>query len=167
MVGHFVPYRPQAGRDTARCLVHPCWGMEVGSIPRECWRRGTGRSDRGRLEHDPQCLWHQGPVSWKTFLPQPRGWGDGFGMIQAHCIDCELYFYYYYISSPSDPQALDLRGWGPPGWNADFRTQWNLEEPPPLLTLAYPNSCFRLTHPSPQSFILFLTSHIWSRLSAR
>ena len=167
MVGHFVPYRPQAGRDTARCLVHPCWGMEVGSIPRECWRRGTGRSDRGRLEHDPQCLWHQGPVLWKTFLPQPRGWGDGFGMIQAHCIDCELYFYYYYISSPSDPQALDLRGWGPPGWNADFRTQWNLEEPPPLLTLAYPNSCFRLTHPSPQSFILFLTSHIWSRLSAR
>ena len=24
------------------------------------------------------------------------GWGDGFGMIQAHYIYCALYFYYYY-----------------------------------------------------------------------
>ena len=33
---------------------------------------------------------------------------DGFGMIQAHYIYCALHFYYYYISSTSDP-----RGWGP------------------------------------------------------
>ena len=39
--------------------------------------------------------------------------GDGLGMIQAHYIYCALYFYYYYISSTSDHQALDLRGWGP------------------------------------------------------
>ena len=131
------------------CLLSPSPLGDGGGIhPTD-----TGRSDRGRLEHDPQCFWHQGPVSWKTFLPQPRGWGDGFRMIQVHCIYCALYFYYYYISSPSDPQALDLRGWGPPGWNTDFRIQWNLEEPPPLLTLAYLNLCFRLTHLSPQSFI--------------
>ena len=42
-----------------------------------------------------------------------QGWGDGFGMIQAHYIYCSLYFYYYYISSASDHQALDPRGWGP------------------------------------------------------
>ena len=31
---------------------------------------------------------------------------------QAHYLYCELYFYYY-ISSMSDHQALDLGGWGP------------------------------------------------------
>ena len=35
-------------------------------------------------------------------------------MLQAHYIDCALYFYYYYyISSMSFYQALDPRGWGP------------------------------------------------------
>jgi len=33
-------------------------------------------------------------------------------MIQVHCIYCALHFYYYYISSTSDHQALDPRGWG-------------------------------------------------------
>ena len=40
------------------------------------------------------------------------GIGDGFGMIQFHDVYCTLYFYYYYISSTSDHQALDRRGWG-------------------------------------------------------
>ena len=35
------------------------------------------------------------------------------GMIQAHYIYCELYFYYNYISFTSDHQALDHRGWRP------------------------------------------------------
>ena len=40
--------------------------------------------------------------------------GGGLGMIQVHYIYCALYFYYYdYISSTSDYQALDSRGWGP------------------------------------------------------
>ena len=40
-----------------------------------------------------------------------QGWGgDGFRMIQAHYIYCALYFSYYYISSTSDHQALNLRG---------------------------------------------------------
>ena len=34
-------------------------------------------------------------------------------MIQVYYIYCTLYFYYYYISSTSDPQASDVRGWGP------------------------------------------------------
>ena len=38
---------------------------------------------------------------------------DSFGMIQEHCIYCTLYFYYYYISSTSDHQALDPGGWEP------------------------------------------------------
>ena len=41
------------------------------------------------------------------------GWGDGFRMIQAPYIYCALYFYYYYISSTADHQALDLGGGGP------------------------------------------------------
>ena len=38
---------------------------------------------------------------------------DVVGMIQVHYVYCALYFYYYYISSTSDHQALDPRGWGP------------------------------------------------------
>ena len=38
---------------------------------------------------------------------------DGFRMIQIHYIYFVLYFYYYYISSISDHQALDPRGWEP------------------------------------------------------
>ena len=34
-------------------------------------------------------------------------------MIQVHHIYCVLYFYYYYINSTSDHQALDSRRWGP------------------------------------------------------
>ena len=40
----------------------------------------------------------------------------GFRIIQTHCIYCALYFYYYYINSASDHQALDPRCWGPLGW---------------------------------------------------
>ena len=39
--------------------------------------------------------------------------GDGFRMIPEHYIYCALHFYYYHISSSSDHQALDPRGWGP------------------------------------------------------
>ena len=42
-----------------------------------------------------------------------RGWGGGFGMIQARYIYCALYFCYYYISPTSDHQALDPGGGGP------------------------------------------------------
>ena len=40
------------------------------------------------------------------------GVGWGLEMIQVHQIYCALYFYYYYISSTSDHQALDPGGWG-------------------------------------------------------
>ena len=39
--------------------------------------------------------------------------GGDLGMIQAHYIYYTLYFYYYTISSTSDYQALDPRGWEP------------------------------------------------------
>ena len=39
--------------------------------------------------------------------------GNDLGIIQVHYMFCALYFYYYYISSTSDHQALDPRGWGP------------------------------------------------------
>ena len=65
-----------------------------------CWCRVAPVSVRWALEQrGPQLFWHQGPVSWKTIFPQTRvvGWGDGFGMTQAHYIYRALYFYYYYI----------------------------------------------------------------------
>ena len=34
-----------------------------------------------------------------SFSTDQGGWGDGFGMIQAHYIYCALYFSYYYIRS--------------------------------------------------------------------
>ena len=39
-----------------------------------------------------------------------QGWRDGFGMSQAHCICCALYFHYYYTSSTSDHQAPERLG---------------------------------------------------------
>ena len=50
---------------------------------------------------------------WKRVFPRARIGGDDVGMIQAHYINCTLYFYYYYISSTSDHQASDPGGWGP------------------------------------------------------
>ena len=41
------------------------------------------------------------------------GW-DVLGMLQPPYIYCALYFYYDYISSISDHQALDPGGWGRP-----------------------------------------------------
>ena len=41
------------------------------------------------------------------------GWGDGFGMTQAHSVYGALYFYYHYISSTSGHPASDPGGWGP------------------------------------------------------
>ena len=38
---------------------------------------------------------------------------DGFRMIQAHYVYCELYFHYDYITSTSDHQAFSARGWVP------------------------------------------------------
>ena len=42
-----------------------------------------------------------------------QGVRNGLQMIQAHYTYCALYFYYYYISSTSDHQALDPRGCRP------------------------------------------------------
>ena len=41
----------------------------------------------------------------------PGTWG-GYMIIQMHYIYCVLYFYYYFLSSTSDHQALDPGGWG-------------------------------------------------------
>ena len=41
------------------------------------------------------------------------GTGGWFGDDSSIYIHCALYFYYYYISSTSDLQALDPGGWGP------------------------------------------------------
>ena len=40
-----------------------------------------------------------------------QGWKNGLGMIQVIYTHCAHDFYYYYISSTSDHQTLDLRGW--------------------------------------------------------
>ena len=48
----------------------------------------------------------------RQFSTDGAGSGDGFRMIQTHCTHCALPFCYYYISSTSDHQALDPRGWG-------------------------------------------------------
>ena len=60
---------------------------------------------------------------------QGPGRGDGFCMTQAHYIYCALYFYYYYISSTSDRQALDPRGLGdscPREWTMGFFKKINI-----------------------------------------
>ena len=54
---------------------------------------------------------HQGPVWGRQFFH--RWQEDGFRITQTHYIYCVLYFYFYYISSTSDYQALDLKVWEP------------------------------------------------------
>ena len=47
---------------------------------------------------------------------QFHGSGSGFRMIQALYIHCTLYFYFHYINSTIDHQALDPGVWGPLFW---------------------------------------------------
>ena len=71
--------------------------------------------------------------SWSIFLApgtsfvEDNIWEDGFRMIQVHYIYCELYFYYH-ISSTSDPQASDLGGWGLVLYNGVVNANKNFSE---------------------------------------
>ena len=88
------------------------------STPLTSWARTSSLQDC-----DPILFYSLRPWSL-TFLASGTSfmedsfsmdWGmeDDFWMIQLHCIFCVLYFNYYYISSITDHQALDPRGWGP------------------------------------------------------
>ena len=63
----------------------------------------------------PERQFFQGPGSELCLVGEVGGRGgrDGFRMIPAHYIYCALYFYYDYISSTSNHQVLECRGWGP------------------------------------------------------
>ena len=74
--------------------------------------RENQQTEMESASRGPQSFWHQGPISWKIIFPSTRVWEGGFGMIQASYIYCVLYFYYYYIHSTLDHQALDTRYWG-------------------------------------------------------
>ena len=50
---------------------------------------------------------------WRQFSHRLVGVRDSFRMIQVHYISCAFHFYYYYINSSSNHQALDIRGWEP------------------------------------------------------
>ena len=50
----------------------------------------------------------------RQFFRGPGQGGGGFRIIQAYYIYHALYFYFCYISSTSDVEALDPRGWGNP-----------------------------------------------------
>ena len=100
---------------------HPCWGpffcflfMLVSSkfSPLPTWRPFSKWLHLEVQQQSPTIL-APGPVLWKTSVSTTQRQGDGFRMIQAHHIYCALHFCYY-ISSTSDHQPLDSRGWGPP-----------------------------------------------------
>ena len=67
----------------------------------------VGSSKRCLYISGPQAFWHQGPVFYGRQFFHRLGAGDGLGMIQAHYTYCALYFFYCYIRSTSDHQALD------------------------------------------------------------
>ena len=79
----------------------------------------------------PQLFGPQGLVPWKTVFP----WTTGGGWFGDDHIARALYFYYYYISSPSDDQALDPRGWGSWPWRI-----WYLPLAPSTLASPSTNS---------------------------
>ena len=65
------------------------------------------------LKQQSPSFQQQGLVLWKINLS--IDWvEDDFRMIQENYIYCTLYFYYYYISSTSDHQALDMGKLGTP-----------------------------------------------------
>ena len=129
---------------------------------------------------DSRPFWHQRLDSWKRIFPWTEGWAYRFRMIQAHCMYCALYFYYYYISSTSGHQASDPRGWGSllqgilwpflfseilrfclrPFWQQ--LTQKFLEMPGrnPLLGASYQPCCPRTKTQPPQ--VLFLMGREWT-----
>ena len=91
------------------------------------------------LRPQSPTFWHQGLVLWKIIFPRTSGAGDGFRMIQGHCIYCVIYFYYYYINSISDHQALRSWRFGTPGLRCSTylcqgQISWEQEWPghPPL-----------------------------------
>ena len=59
----------------------------------------------------PNFFGTRGQFCGRKFSHRQRGGGHGFKMIQTHYISCAHYFYYY-ISSTSDCQALEPRCWG-------------------------------------------------------
>ena len=105
-------------RKISKCLI----GMKASPIrPWGCTH--TGQSDKPRIRASekkcsraavPNCFGTRDGFRGRLFFHRPgMGRGDDFRTIQARSIYCALYFYYYYISSTSDHQALDPRGWGP------------------------------------------------------
>ena len=91
---------------TERCVVKRNWVLNL-------WKKFPKVALATDLESNSQPFWHQGPILWKTIFPHTGGWEGGLGMTQEHYIYCALYFYYFYISSISDHQALDTWSWGP------------------------------------------------------
>ena len=86
---------------------HPVTDRYKGINTGTSWPK-VGNPDR---QSTLQTFGQQELVSWKTvFLWTLGGEWFAFRMIQVHYIYCALYFYYYYISSTSDHQALDPRG---------------------------------------------------------
>ena len=57
---------------------------------------------------------------WRRQFFHGQGWGC-LGMTQTHYIYCALDFYYYLISSTSDHQAVDSRGWGLPAISEEVK----------------------------------------------
>ena len=105
--------------DTHACLVRGSIIPVLSSSPQvrhnwlpSSWKKKNSSKHLIVYASGPRSFWHQGPASWKTILSWTCGQG-GFWIIQAYNIYCVLYFYYYYISSTSDHQALDPGGWDP------------------------------------------------------
>ena len=96
-----------------------------------CWERLKAGGEGDDREWDG---WMASPTQWTWVWVSSRSWWwtgrpgvlrstrlqrvrhdwvNELNWTEAHYVYCALYFYYYYISSISDHQALDLRGWGP------------------------------------------------------
>ena len=92
----------------------------------------------------------------------PRTWGagDGFGMIQGHYIYCALYFYYDYISSNSDHQALHPGRWGPLSYHRAYGWLWGAMLGLPVLWLCLEDGRVRYTWP-----LLVSCTDVWDKLT--
>ena len=93
--------------------------LALGDLFREnpfVLREGDGeRNHLGTQEQRPPAFLALGSSFVEDKFSTDRragGWGEEF-WDSMHYIYCAFYLYYYYISSTSDHQALEPRGWGP------------------------------------------------------
>ena len=97
-----------------RAAVHGVTKYQTRPSSGTATRTGFGRQSCGTAV--PNSFGTRDPFHGRQFF---LGWGGGWFQDDSRTLHFRVLYFYYYISSTSDHQALDPGGWGPPalGWS--------------------------------------------------